>query len=114
MVSGSEFCQVLFLLVFIGPADEGVDAEGVLHVDKDADGGIDGGDLFDSEDGFEEGSGGATVLLGNLDAHEAEVEELADEGRVQVLRLIHVTDEGGDLFGCETTDGVAEHALVRA
>ncbi len=60
---GGEAGEVVLLLLVVGPADEGVDAESVLNVDEDADGGVDGGDLFDGEDGFEEGAGGAAVLL---------------------------------------------------
>ncbi len=70
--AGGQFGEVVLLLRVVGPADEGVDAEGVLDVDEDADGGVDGGDGFDGEDGLEEGAGGAAVLLGNLDAEEAE------------------------------------------
>ena len=40
---------------------------------------------------------GAAVLFGDLDAHEAELEELLEECGVHLLGLVHLADEGGDL-----------------
>ena len=50
--------------------------ERVLHVDEDADRRVDARELLDGEDGVEEGAAGAAVGLGDLDAHDAEVEQL--------------------------------------
>jgi len=113
--SGEGFAQereVVVLLRFVGPAQERADDEGVLDVDEDADGGIDGGDFFDGEDGFEEGSGGATVGFGDLDAHEAELKELAEERGVEGLLFVHGADEGRDFVAGKVADGVAEEGFV--
>ena len=67
--------KVLLLLGFGAPAKEGVYREGVLYVDEDADGGVDGRDFFDSEDGAEERAADAAIFFGNFDAHEAEVKK---------------------------------------
>ena len=87
------------LLLRRGPAQQGVDAERVLHVDEDADRGVDGGDLFDGEDGLEEGSAGAAVLVGDFDAHQAEVEELRNELGVKCCCSSMVRTRGA-IFSC--------------
>ena len=51
------------------------------------------------------------MLLGDLDAHDAEGEELADEGGVHLLGVVHLAHEWCDLFGGEAADGVADHLL---
>ena len=109
---GGEFGEVGLLLLVAGPAFEGVDDEGVLNVDEDADRGVDGGDLFDGEDFFEEGCGGAALLFRDLDDHEAELEELLEECGVHLLGFVHLADEGGDLCLRELADSVAKEALV--
>ncbi len=53
-----------------------VDDERVLHVDEHADRRIDARQLLDREHGVEEAAAGAAVGFGDLDAHDAEVEQL--------------------------------------
>ena len=101
----------MLLLGFGAPAEEGVDGEGVLDVDEDADGGVDGGDLFDGEDGAEEGAADAAVLVGDFDAHEAEVEELGDDGGAHLLGFVHLADERCDLVAGELADRLLEELL---
>jgi hypothetical protein len=70
------------------------------------------GELFDDEDGGEEGRAGAAVLVGDLDTHDSELEEGGDElfghGRIAV----HVVDERADLFNREVAHALLEHLLV--
>jgi len=106
--------QVLLLDLVAAPAEECVVDEGVLHVDEDADAGVDAGELLDDERGGEEGCAGAAVLLGHLDAHQAELEELGDQRRVHPLRLVHLVDERADGALGEVAHGVAEHRLFLA
>ena len=103
--------EVLLLLRFGAPAKEGVDGEGVLHVDQDADCGVDCRDLFYGEDGAEEGGADAAVFFGNLDAHEAELKEAGDDFGRHLLGFVHLADEGRDLFAGELADGFLEDLL---
>ncbi len=50
--------------------------------------------------------------FGDLDAHEAELEELREECGVHLLGFVHLADEGGDLCLSELADGVAKEAFV--
>ena len=100
------------LLLCGAPAEERVDAEGVLDVDHHADGGVGLGEGFDGQDGVEEGSAGAAVLLGDFNAHEAEVEELFDEAGVHVGGIVHVADKRGDSVAGEVADGSLEEAFL--
>ena len=63
----------------VAPAHHGVDDERVLDVDQHADRWIDPRQRFDREDRVEERGAGAAKALRNLDAHDAEREELVDE-----------------------------------
>ena len=83
-----------------------------MHVDQDGDGGIDGGDGFDGQHGIKEGAAGAAHLLGNLDAHQAQFEELGDEAGGELLLVVHGADERGDGFLSEAADGSGEQQLL--
>ena len=95
---GGEAREVFFFLLVACPADQCVDAERVLDIDHHAYRGVDGGDLFDREDGVEKGSTGAAVLLRDLNAHETKLKEFLDKAGVHLLRLIHFADQRSDLF----------------
>jgi hypothetical protein len=73
---------------------------------------VDAGELLDDEDGHEERRPRAAVLLGDLDAHDAELEagvdEVARHGRVAV----HLRDVRPDPLLRELADLVAEHRFV--
>ena len=55
---------------------------------------------------------GAAVLLGDLDAHEAHLEELLDQRRVDLAVALHLLHERPHFVVREAGDGVAEHHLV--
>ena len=55
---------------------------------------------------------GAAVGFGNLDAHDAEVEELVDELAGHLRLLVHVADERPDLSIGELVHAVAEQRFV--
>jgi hypothetical protein len=95
---GREPGKKKLLLLRRGPTQQGIDAKRILHVDQHAHGWVDGGDLFHSKNGLEEGSSGPTVLDGNLDAHQAEIEELRNQLGVKVLLFVHGANQGRDIF----------------
>ena len=104
--------QVALLLLVVAPAQQRVDDERVLHVDEDADGGVDARQLFDGEDRVEERAAGAAVLLGNLDAHQAELEELVKQVFVEDALFVHLLDQRPDFLVGKLADVVAKHDFV--
>ena len=54
----------------------------------------------------------AAERLGNLDAHDAEVEQLVDERARDLRVLVHLADERPDFAIGELVDAVAEQPLV--
>ena len=76
------------------------------------DGGVDARDFFDGEDGFEELGSAAAVLLGNFDAHQAELEELVDQVFIEDALLVHLLDQGTNFLVGELADVVAEENFV--
>jgi hypothetical protein len=57
---------------------------------------------------------GATVRLGNFNAHDAKVEQPRDESRRDLCVLVHLADERTDLAVRELVDAVPEQRLVLA
>ena len=95
-----------------GPTQQGIDAKRVLHVDQNADRWVDRGDLFHGKNGLEKGSPGTTVLDGDFDAHQAEIEELRNQLGVKVLLLVHGANQGRDIFLGKLADGGAKELFV--
>jgi hypothetical protein len=93
-------------------AHHGVDDERVLDVDQHADRGIDAREFLDRQHGMKEAAARAAVSLGDLDPHDAEVEELVDERPWNLRVLVHFTDEGPDLRVGEGPHAVPENRLV--
>ena len=67
--------------------------------------------LLDHEYGVEERRAGAAELLGNFDAHDAEVEEAGDEALVHHRVVVHLRDEGTNFFDGELAHALREHLL---
>ena len=107
-----QFRQVALFLLFVAPAQQGVVDQRVLHVHHNAGGGVHARQFLDGENGFEECSGAATELLGNLDTHQAELEELVNQRVVEHAFLVHFAGERRDLFFREPADVVAKELLV--
>ncbi len=61
---------------------------------------------------MEEASASAAQRLGDLDPHEPEIEEAANEDRVQSGLLVHLADMGPDPLLGERPHAVTENALV--
>ena len=61
---------------------------------------------------MEERAARPAVGLGDLDAHDAEVEQLFDQRLRDLRLLIHFADERPDLRGGELADAVAEDPFV--
>ncbi len=95
-----------------GPTQQGIDAKRVLYVDQHAHRWVDGGDLFHGKNGLEKGSSGTTVLDGDFDAHQAEIEELRNQLGVKVLLFVHGADQGRDIFLRKLADGGAKELFI--
>ncbi len=61
---------------------------------------------------MEEPSAGAAVGLGDLDAHDAEIEEAIDERARNLGLFVHLADERLDLFLGKRADAVTKDDLV--
>ena len=90
------------------PADNGVIDDGVLNIDYDAGGGVNRRKFFDGEDALEEVAALAAVLFGNFDAHEAQFEELLDQGLAEDAGLVHFADEWRDALTGKAANGIAK------
>ena len=109
---GGHLRQVALFLFGIAPAQQGVVDQRILHVDDDAGGGVDARQFLDREDGFEKLCAAAAVLLGDFDAHEAELEEFVDEGFVEDTLLVHFFYQRADALVGELADVIAEEDFV--
>ena len=103
--------EVLFLLI-AAPTQERVIDQRILHVDDHAGGCIHARQFFDGQDRFEELGGASAVLLGNLNAHQAELEEIVDEIFVEDALLVHLLHQRTDLLVGELADVVAEENFI--
>lgn len=90
----------------------GINDERILDVDDDGRCGIHRRQFFNSENCLEESPSRAAVVFRNLDAHQAEVEELPEEIRAKRGLFVHLADMGGDLLAREAAHGVAQEALI--
>lgn len=108
---GGELGEVLLLERLGPPLHEGRVAERVVHVDHDGHGGVGARELLNGNDGGGKVHAGAAVLFGNLDAHEALLKELLDDGRVHGLGLVHVARLGQDDLGGKLGHGVGHGRL---
>ena len=105
--------QVAPLDLVAAPAQQRVDDERVLHVDEDADRRVDARQLLDGEHRVEERAAGAAVALGDLDAHDAELEQLVDERRAGSSRARPSRGRAaGPAPVGELADAVAEDRFV--
>ena len=67
---------------------------------------------FDGQHRVKEGRAGAAERLRNLDAHDAEIEQLGDEPVRDPGLLIHFADQRPDFPVRERVDAVAKQRLV--
>ena len=104
--------QKALLLLVVAPAQQRIVDQRVLHVDDDAGRSVHARKFFDGEDGFEELRAASAVLLGNFDAHQAELEEVVDEVFVEDAFLVHLFDQGTDFLVGKLADVVAEKNFV--
>ena len=109
---GGDARKILLLLLFIRPAQQRVGDQGILHVYHDAGRGIHAGGFLNRQNGFEEAAAGAAILLGNLNAHEAELEKLIDQRALEDALFIHLAHQRADFFLSEPADVVAEQDLI--
>ena len=69
---------------------QGIVDQRVLHIDHNSRRRIDARQFFDRQDGLEERACSSAVLLGHLDAHQAQLEELVDERVLEHAFLVHL------------------------
>ena len=100
------------LLVRRSPAQQRVDDQRVLDVHEHAHGGVHARQRLDRQHRVEERGARAAEALGNLHAHDAEVEQPGQQARVEAGLLVHGPDERPDLLRGEVEDGVVEEPFV--
>jgi hypothetical protein len=108
---GREAGEVSGMLLGIAPTKERIVHQCVLHVHVDGSRRVHPGQLLDGQHRHEDGPGAASVLLGHLDTHEAELEELGDEVRPKMGRLVHLLHVGTDIGLGKLADRVPEHGF---
>ena len=104
--------RYLFLQRGARPPEKGVVDERVLDVDDDGRRGVHPGERLDDGDRRREIQAQPPELLGDLDPHQVEVEELPDEGGVHEVRPVHLHRLRGDLLDREPVDVLRDLALV--
>ena len=104
--------QVPALEVVGGPPEQGVADERVLHVHEDADRRVHARNRFDSQHRLHEGAAHAAVRFGDLDRHDAEVEQQRDQVLVEGGPLVHLPHAWPYLTVGEGINGVPEQPLV--
>lgn len=108
---GGQLGEPLLLQGLGAVLDDGGVAQRVVHVDHDGDGGVGAGQLLNADDGGCEGHAGAAVLFGDLNAHEALLEELLDDLGVHGFGFVHVARAGEDDLAGEFGHGVGHGGL---
>ena len=109
---GGEAREVAVLEPVARPLEEQRVDEGVLNVDEDRRRRVDGRQLLDGEHGHEQAAPSAAERLRNLDSHQAELEHLGQQRRIELGRLLHRGDARPHLALGEVAHGVAEHLLL--
>ncbi len=109
---GGHFRKIAFFLLFATPSQQGIVDQRVLHIDDDAGGGVHTGQFLDSQNCLEELGSASTVLLGDFDAHQSELEEIVDQVFVEDTFLVHILDQRADFLVGKLANVVAEENLV--
>jgi hypothetical protein len=99
------------LLRGVGPAQNGVVDDGVLHVHDHAGRRIHRGQFLHRQNALEEAAAAAAVLFGDLDAHQAQLEELADDVLAEDAGFVHFADMRADLLARELAHGGLKELL---
>src|SRR5208337_1092096 len=99
-------------LFFIAPAQQCIVDQRVLHVDDDAGRCVHTRQFLDGQNRFEELRAASAELLGNLDAHQAELKEIVNEVFVEDALLVHFLDQRTNLLVSKLADVVAEKNFV--
>ena len=106
---GGKPWQVALLGIVGRPLEQQRVHKRILHVHEDRSRCIDGRQLFDREHGHEQAAAGSAVRLGNLDPHEAELEELGNQGGIELRRLLHRLHARADLALGEVSHRALKH-----
>ncbi len=104
--------QVALLLLLRRPTQQGIVDQRVLHIDDNSRRGIDTRQLLHRQDGLEERACSAAVLLGHLDAHQAQLEELVDQRVLEHALLVHLLYVRTHALVGELADSVAKQHFI--
>jgi hypothetical protein len=108
---GRETGEVPLLLRVARGPEERLDDQGVLDVHEHGRGGVHRRQRLHGERRHEQPAARAAVPVRDLDPHQAQLEQLGDEGAVELRRLVHRHDAGTDLLFGELAHRVPEHLL---
>ncbi len=113
-ISAASRGRYLRFLLRRGPAQQRVVADGVLHVHDDAGRGIHRGKLLHRQHRLEERAALPAVFLGDLDAHQAHLEKLADDVLAEHAGFVHFAHMRPDFLARELAHRGLEKALLLA
>src|SRR5262245_65814168 len=82
--------DVFLLLGFSAVIQKRVDRQRVVHVDADADRGVDAGELLDGKAGHEKRPARSAVLFTRLYAHQPEFKTFLNDLGADLLLLVHL------------------------
>ena len=82
-----------------------------MHVHQHGDGGVDGGNCLNGQHRVKETAARSAHLLGNLNAHQAQIEELLDQAISELLLVVHGANLRGDGLLGKLAHGREEEAL---
>ena len=97
--------EVAALLLCVGPAQQGICDQCVLHIDDDGSRGIDPREFLDRQNRLKKVAALAAVLLRNLDRHQPELEQFAEQILAKHGAFIHLANAGSEPFAREFSDG---------
>src|SRR5581483_11377949 len=104
--------EVLPLLLFAAEERDVRGAQAVVRRHGERDRRVDARELLDADAVVDGGHRGAAVLLGELDAHEAERREAMNQLDREVLRLVPLADVRTDFGFGELADAPAQQRLL--
>jgi hypothetical protein len=111
-LAASKLRNIAAALLLVAGKKNVVGTERIVRRDDDADGSIDGGELFDSHHVIGVAKAGTTVLFRKDDAHQPHFAELLDDGRGKFADLVPLHDVRRNFAGGKLADDIAQLFLI--
>src|SRR5213593_4150082 len=104
--------KVLASLVARCPTHNGIVYQRVLHIDEHAEGRVDTGNFLNCKNRHEKAARTAAEFFGNVNSHQAELEQFRNNALLELRFLVHLSDERTDSSFGERPARVAKQHLV--